>query len=1146
MISWFVEVENFGEILIRLCLKNKDHFNRITLGAVSILLLIVISRSLSAADWQTDTLTVFPKDSVLVLSRPYVIPSTLSLRDLDNNLITIPEMKIDAINSRITAAFSTSDTLNIVARYQFLNINLPRQQILNLPPRIYFPEIKDREETPAKKSRQKTSSPSDYDFLKSGTIYRGVSLSTNSGLSLQSGLNIELQGQLSDDISIVGSLTDQNIPIQPEGNTQTIDEIDKVFIQVRMPKENITFGDYEFLNRTGNLSGYQRKLQGVLIESNRNGNHVQLSGAITKGQYTSNYFMGEEANQGPYQLMGKEGETAIIVLAGTEKVWLNSEPMKRGENNDYVIDYSTGEITFTPYRLITSDSRITVDFQYSNLIYQKNIWIARNTTALADGKLKLSAGLISESDDKDNPIELVLTDTDRDRLKQIGDNNQEAFQSTIREDSIGVYKFDEDSNLVFVGSGGTHSASFYNVGVKGKYKKVYGANIIYFEYVDTSNPLTPASDIEQAVYLPVKPLKLPTSHRLYHFSGQWKPSEYVSLSSELAGSDLDGNTFSSIDDQNNRDLAFDIKSDIRIPITQRSNIGVRLNFRQVGERFEPIDRLQEVEYRRKWDLPSDSTQGERVMEGGINVNLNEAVKWAIDVGSYNRGSIDANRYKVSGTVHYKWIDRLELYQERIKRSISLIGSSNWLRQKLLLRFKIKNIKPFTEFYSEERTGAADDLSNFQFLEQRYGIDLNGSHKFTGRIETYFRNDNDLIENKWTQASSSQNVVISGQINNWKSFYSRFSYTYRKKKYFGESASPDQQVQLMDVMLKQHPKRLPFSWETTMKIEEERTVKKEYRYFYVGEGEGQYTYDSTFADYVPHPQGDFILRIIPSQIKEPVTSVQNGLRFQLNGRRLKGKIPWKLPTRLTTLTDIRLQQQIRDGDNPFSLLAFSGNKIDDRWAYFNRIFRQDVIYRPDHRRSDLRLRYMETSKISQLDVRGREKSSGQETSIRYKGYFFWNIRLVSNIAHKHLLRQSDFNSLRDRDIQSLRLKNKFSYLLNIIHLFECELTGSYDIEQTGDELEAFLIGIRNSYERKLRNKGRWKTFLEIDRVAVTPEGAPIPWEMSAGKKEGNTYGWGISAEYRLGKNLSLRLNYEGWDEPNREIYHLGSGEIRALF
>ncbi|MBU1635657.1 hypothetical protein KJ762_14275, partial [bacterium] len=123
---------------------------------------------------------------------------------------------------------------------------------------------------------------------------------------------------------------------------------------------------------------------------------------------------------------------------------------------------------------------------------------------------------------------------------------------------------------------------------------------------------------------------------------------------------------------------------------------------------------------------------------------------------------------------------------------------------------------------------------------------------------------------------------------------------------------------------------------------------------------------------------------------------------------------------------------------------------------------------------------------------------------------------------------------------------FSYLWNIVHLFECEIKSSYDLDQSEDAIEALLLGIRNSYERKVQNKGCWKAFLEIDRVAITPEGSPIPWEMSGGRKEGNTYGWGVSAEYRIGRNLSLRLNYEGWNEPDRDVYHLGGGEIRALF
>ncbi|HCL00482.1 MAG TPA: hypothetical protein DHW42_10320 [Candidatus Marinimicrobia bacterium] len=1108
-------------------------------------LLLTVGLSARATIWQTDSLLLSPDDSLIILSKTCVIPASLIVNDSTGRVIDTETWSIDALTGKISN-ITVSDSTKIIVRYQYLDIAFPRQMILNPPPRVYFPESPKQESKIPAQRVQKNSLSSNYDFLKSGTIYRGVSVGSNSGLSLQAGLNLELQGQLSEDISIVGSLSDQNIPIQPEGNTQTIDEIDKVFIQVRMPKERITFGDYEFSSMLGNFGAYRRKLQGVMIESKRHGNHAQLSGAITKGQYTTNYFTGEESNQGPYQLIGKEGETAIIVLAGTEKIWLNGQEMKRGENGDYVIDYSTGEVTFTPHRLITSNSRITVDFQYSNLVYQKNIWVARNSADLAGGKVKLSAGFISESDDKDNPIEIVLTDIDRQQLKSIGDNEQQAFQTTIEEDSNGVYQL-IDSILIYAGQGkGTHSASFYHVGSKGKYKKVYGADFAFFEYVDKTDSAVSASDIEEAVYLPVKPLKLPKRQRLYHLSGQWHPSKYVSFSSELAGSDLDRNSFSTIDDHDNTDVAFDLKTDICVPLSTVGKAAVQLNYRQIGERFEPIDRVQEVEYRRKWDLLSDSTQGEKVFEGGLNLNFKDVIKWRLELGSYNRSGIDAGRYSVSGVVHYKWLDRLELSQEQIRRSSTALNSSDWVRQRLLFRFNLFKVNPFTEFRREERTVNSKGYDNFQFIEQRYGVDMVKKKKLTGRIEIYSRKDNELLNNHWTQSTSARNLAVSGQLNDWKSFYSRFSYTYRKKKYFGNSMSPDQDIQLMDIMLKQNPGSLPFHWETNMKIEEERTVKKEYRYFYVGRGEGQYLYDSTFADYIPHVQGDYILRIIPTQIKEPVTSIQNGLRFQINGRRLKEKISWELPTRITTLTDIRLRQQIRESDNPIAILAVSGEQIDDRWVYFNRSVQQDVIYKMDGRKSDIRFRFLDTYKISQMDVRGREKSMGQENSIRYKGYFWKSIRLESGLAYKSLYRKSYFNSLRDRDIRSVQMSNSFSYLLNGVHLFECQLTGSYDAAQSGHEIETLLFGVRNSYERKLKSKGRWKGFVEFNDVNVTPVGSPIPWEMGNGKKAGVTLGWGLSVEYRLGKNMSVRCNYEGWSEPDRDIYHLGGGEIRALF
>jgi len=64
--------------------------------------------------------------------------------------------------------------------------------------------------------------------------------------------------------------------------------------------------------------------------------------------------------------------------------------------------------------------------------------------------------------------------------------------------------------------------------------------------------------------------------------------------------------------------------------------------------------------------------------------------------------------------------------------------------------------------------------------------------------------------------------------------------------------------------------------------------------------------------------------------------------------------------------------------------------------------------------------------------------------------------------------------------------------------------------------------------------------------VTPKGESIPYEMSNGKNEGWTIGWGATVEYRVGSNVSIRSNYEGWKEPERRVYHIGSAEVRVSF
>ena len=1029
---------------------------------------------------------------------------------------------------------------------------------------------------------------------KSGSISRGFEIGTNQDLSLNSGLNLQLSGNITPQVGIVAALTDESTPIQPEGNTQTLREVDKVFVKINSPYLGGTLGDFnlEYLNsRYGNV---KRKLQGITVENPYRSSLQQITYGTSRGTFHTNKFLGEEGKQGPYQLTDKNGSRDIILLAGTERVYMDGEEQVRGENNDYVIDYGLGQLTFSNKKLITSENRIEVDFEYSSNFqrYGKNFVGASTSAENVAGRIHYDFRFFREWDDTKNLLEdsAPLADEEKKALAGAGDNPLNASVKGANFVGAGegtyvlildtlVNQTVYDSVYRYVGSGnGDYTVIFSNVGAgNGSYRR---ERLGVYRFVGAA----------RGEYLPIRLVPLAGEKRFFDIGTGVSISENFRIDGEIGLSNFDQNVFSNIDDNDNTSNAFQISSSLRD--TSLSVLGASIGKIEIGaawnrqnEDFAPLDRQVNPEYNYKWNF-SDIVLSEK--EASIETNLlyqpKSYFKFRSSWGKVERGaSTSSNRSSGSMELAH---DRLPSVRTGIEYVSSKreFDESDWWRSNFLIQKKLAAVTPQFSFKREDRkvNNLGSTSTGFIFNDFGGGLNIRRLLGVNWNLRNQYRTDflyNPHQSNETIKQAVTQTYEVSGEIDsdgrqgNWQG---SFSFIYRNKDYtpffeqlprdsifiyqsdaqFQDTTWSDRQSHLANFELQYRSDEGEFVSKWNYRVASELQAKDEKVYIDVGEANGNYRFDETLQEYVPDPQGNFLLFILPTGDFESVTNIETGWQIQYRpkaGKKSDDALA-KILNNVSSLTYVKIEEESRE-KNIWQLYFLNLDKFHNvnstlRGVY---IINQDLFFferNPDWG-LQLKSRYRDNLTNQFLDADNNESRLLWDRSIQVRKQFFQR-KLNLTLEYKNGLNKRKVSSsvTRNNDILSHALITGFTFRPKYEWRFQLDVEGG--LEKNRDEnnlLEISYLDLRPQLSYSIRGKARATANLTnlLVNIVDNPFNRPIPFEMGKGKKKGTSWLWNGRFEYFISTNVTITANYTGRKDAGADrIIHLGRAEVRAFF
>ena len=994
-----------------------------------------------------------------------------------------------------------------------------------------------------------------FDGLKtSGYINRGITSGNNQSTVANSSMDINIEGKLSDKVAIRANIFDTNIPLQENGYSQSITDFDRIFIELYSKDWRVKAGDISLKNESSYFLAFEKQVSGLEVAASINTNtKIAASGAIVRGQFSSYDFVGIEANQGPYKIFGPNNEPNFVIIAGSEKVFVNGSKITKGINEDYLIDYNIGEVRFNTTFPITNDMRIRVEFQFSNRNYTR--FISYEKAEYKTNNVELSGYFYNENDVKNQPIQVSLTAAQKQILANAGNNTnlmvgESAYPDVFDANRILYKKVQSGTNDYFEYSTNENdnlfTVTFSNVNNnEGDYilsETFANGNVFVYVGANLGN------------YQPITQLIAPTKLQVAVLNSSYKPSKKTTILTEVAFSNNDQNLFSTIDNNQNKGIATKLAWKQTL-LDKKWKLLSDVNYLFIHKNFNTIQRFQSVEFNRDWNLNNPTGNQQQI---GIDLSLQKSEDTFLNY-SFQQLQFSDN---FKGEKHLI-TSNLQLKNTSFYTNSSFLSNNSEIQDNTFLRVKAgieqRLLKSwFGGFLNiESNNGVIKQtqeaiLTNHQFKEYEGYIGLGDSTKVFAKVGFNYRDNDSIRTNTFTEINNRKTYYLDAKIIQTERTNLSLFANYRETE---DAFSENQKALNSKIIYNQRFFKNFITLGTSYETSSGNVAQQDFIYVEVEAGQGFYTWidynDNGIQEFDEFEVAEFqdqanFLRVpLPNLQFIATQSAKINQSITLNANQWSNKTGLKkVLSHFYNQFFLSSRNELERARNSFNLNPFNMSK--DQQISVNFTIKNSLYFNRGLQNFSATYTYAKAENKQQYSIGSQDTDTNyQQIDFQHKVGKFWLIDLQGKLS-ENKLETENFNN-RNYEIDVIAFQPKISYVLNNDNRFAAfyHMKNKENILAEFEKLKQQKIGIEYFYTGKSTSQFNANFTTFFNDFSGNPN-SPVGYQMLEGLQEGTNYTWTFLWNKKLNSFLNVTLNYKGRKSLNSKTIHTGTINLKAVF